>query len=95
MPTQINDRRIAFTVRGRVQGVGFRFWTQNLASELKIAGWVRNQFNGSVEGEAQGSPEAIERFIDYLHQGPSFSNVSSCNIQEKEIIDSEGFHIRF
>jgi acylphosphatase len=88
-------RRIHFTVKGRVQGVGFRYWTQNLASELQLSGWVKNQYDGSVEGEAQGAQDKVQRFAELLHQGPGFSRVEDVHTYFMEPKGNDGFHVRF
>ena len=51
-------------VWGRVQGVGFRFFTQQLAIQLEITGTVQNKMDGSVLAVAQGEPNAVGRFIE-------------------------------
>lgn len=59
------------TVTGRVQGVGFRFSTRQIAMELGIGGIVRNETDGSVYVEANGPKERIDYFIEQLRKGPS------------------------
>jgi acylphosphatase len=73
----------AFTgiVRGRVQGVGFRFFTQKRANELKLKGWVRNLPDGTVEVWAQGAPLALEQFMHSLEVGPVGSWVEEAQFQ--------------
>lgn len=51
---------------GRVQGVGFRYQAMGYARELGLTGWVRNDYDGSVEMEVQGAPEHIDRFLAQL-----------------------------
>jgi acylphosphatase len=68
-------KRVALVVSGRVQGVGFRFFTRERAEERGVSGWVRNRYDGNVEMEAQGSPEQIEQFIADLWEGPMFGHV--------------------
>lgn len=63
--------RRGFRVTGRVQGVGFRWWTRKTASGLGLAGTVRNRVDGSVEVHAEGPGEAVERFARALRNGPS------------------------
>lgn len=67
------DGEIKFkaTIHGRVQGVGFRFTTNQLAQELDIRGIVRNESDGTVYVEAVGAEEQIDTFIKRLAQGPS------------------------
>jgi len=59
-----------FTVTGRVQGVGFRYFVLRQARELNINGWVRNRADASVEIWAEGSSLDIETLETLLHQGP-------------------------
>ncbi|MDH3680030.1 MAG: acylphosphatase [Acidimicrobiia bacterium] len=62
----------AFTaiVKGRVQGVGFRFTTWRLAAELGVLGWVRNRPDGSVEVWAQGTEDSLAALASFLDNGP-------------------------
>ena len=69
--------RIAFLVSGDVQGVGFRYFTREQASAAGLAGWVRNRFDGKVEGEAEGSEVALAAFVDQLRRGPVTASVDS------------------
>src|SRR5947207_15835423 len=59
------------SVRGRVQGVGFRDALQREARRFGVTGWVRNRADGSVEAVLQGSPEAVEKVIDWARRGPT------------------------
>jgi acylphosphatase len=63
-------------VRGRVQGVGFRWFVRERARRLGLAGWVRNRVDGSVEVFAQGQPDALDRLRQDLLAGPSGAKVS-------------------
>lgn len=68
--------RMAFQVHGRVQGVGFRYFVLDQAEGLGLAGWVRNEYDGTVSGEASGEPEAMEIFRRELERGPAMAYVS-------------------
>jgi acylphosphatase len=68
--------RMAFSVHGRVQGVGFRYYVREQAWDLGIAGFVRNEFDGTVTGEAAGDPAPMESFRRLLERGPSMSYVT-------------------
>lgn len=68
--------RMAFSVHGRVQGVGFRYYVREQAWGLGIAGWVRNEFDGTVTGEAAGDPLPMEEFRRMLASGTSMSYVT-------------------
>jgi acylphosphatase len=64
-----------YIVRGRVQGVAFRYYTQRTAHELGVTGTVKNLYNGDVEVYAQGAEEAIKKFEDFLNRGPISARV--------------------
>lgn len=82
-----------FIFYGYVQGVGFRFRAVNAARSLGLTGWVRNEWDGSVEMEVQGEKEAMDLLIERLQAG-SFIRIE--RMEEKEIaVQSEsGFHAR-
>jgi acylphosphatase len=69
-------KTIRVTVRGRVQGVGFRNWIARRARKLELAGWVRNRSDGSVEILAAGDDQAIDRLVEAARQGPPFARVA-------------------
>jgi acylphosphatase len=71
-----------FLVRGRVQGVGFRWFVEREAHILKIAGWVRNNSNGTVEVVAQGTRDQLSGLRSRLQQGPRAARVD--DVQESE-----------
>lgn len=66
-----------FTVRGRVQGVGFRWWARARALELGLVGTVRNREDGAVEVVAAGPPISLRKFRSLLHEGPPGALVES------------------
>ena len=68
-------KRIEANVRGRVQGVSFRYYTQLEAQRLGLTGWVRNELDGSVKVVAEGSKEDLDRLLDYLEHGPRMAVV--------------------
>jgi acylphosphatase len=68
---------IHVTVKGRVQGVGYRNWTYSQAKLLKLTGWVKNLPEGDVEIAAEGSEGALQSFLTFLKAGPSLAKVSS------------------
>src|ERR1700685_187599 len=65
------------TIRGRVQGVGFRAWAELTALELGIEGWVRNRRDGSVEAVLAGSEEAVLTMVESCHDGPPGANIAT------------------
>jgi acylphosphatase len=71
-----------YLVRGRVQGVGFRWFVEREAHLLGIAGWVRNNSNGGVEVLAQGTREQLSGLRSRLGQGPRAARVD--DVEESE-----------
>jgi len=71
-------------IYGKVQGVGFRYFTKNVANSLGVKGWVRNNPDGTVEVLACADKETLERFLDKLRVGPPLSNVESIKYEFKE-----------
>lgn len=64
-------------VRGRVQGVGYRYAMIEAARRLRISGWVRNRRDGTVEALVQGEAEAIEHLLTWCHSGPPSARVTA------------------
>jgi acylphosphatase len=75
MTDEIQARR--FIVRGRVQGVGFRWFVEREAHILGIAGWVRNNPDGSVEVLAQGTRDQLSGLKSRLREGPRAARVDA------------------
>ena len=67
-------------VHGRVQGVGFRDFTQRRAVELGLTGWVRNESDGTVEVTAEGERATLERFVAFLRRGPNAAHVTQLDL---------------
>ncbi len=76
--------RLSLVVRGRVQGVGFRWYVQREAADLGVAGEVRNRFDGSVEIEAEGARAALERLAALVRQGPPGARVTDVEVRWSE-----------
>jgi acylphosphatase len=72
-----------YIVRGRVQGVGFRWFIEREAHILGIAGWVRNNADGSVEVLAQGSRDQLSGLRSRLREGPRAARVDA--VEESEV----------
>lgn len=77
-------------VRGRVQGVGFRYSSLNEARSLRLSGWVRNESDGSVSVRVEGEQSAVDQFISWLQTGPSFSSVDNVTVSDLNPDDSLG-----
>ena len=68
---------IHVTIRGRVQGVGYRAWVEYQASASELEGWVRNRRDGSVEAVFAGSPTAVAEMVALCRHGPPGSRVEA------------------
>jgi acylphosphatase len=83
-------------VSGRVQGVGFRYFTQRKAESLGLGGFVRNRPDGDVELEAQGPEEQVQALLDTVRKGPGMGFVSRVVSDIRPVeASSPGFEIRF
>ena len=76
------------TARGRVQGVGFRWWVRSAAERYGVRGWVANRADGSVEIFAEGAADDLARFLIDAEEGPPYSRVESF---VKSPAEPEGF----
>ena len=89
------QKAIVATVRGRVQGVGFRYSTLRVAAGLDLTGWVANQPDGSVRTWAQGSA-AVDRFLGFLEEGPPSSQIIGVDVVDTTPDDTlHGFEVRY
>lgn len=68
-------------VKGRVQGVNFRYYTMMRASELHLTGWVRNLPERAVEVTAEGTRAQLEQLLMFLNQGPPSAHVTSVEVE--------------
>lgn len=71
-------------VRGRVQGVGFRYDARMIARSLGLVGWVANLSDGGVETYAEGTELAINKYMQWLQHGPPGARVDSLDITERQ-----------
>ena len=86
------ERALIF-VRGRVQGVGFRWWTRIEAARLGLRGQVRNCPDGTVEVLARGEAEQLDHLFDLLERGPPPAHVTRVERHATSGIEVDGFHI--
>jgi len=82
-----------YFVRGRVQGVGFRYFVQKHAAELGLRGYARNLDDGRVEVYAIGPPDKLSELEGYLHTGPRWSDVRGVDKMEAAIEQYRSFQI--
>jgi len=80
-----------YLVRGRVQGVGFRYFTHAAAVRAGLSGWVRNNPDGSVEAVFEGAPEAVEALIAWCHRGPAGARVDDVRVELEAPSGERGF----
>jgi acylphosphatase len=71
-------------VHGAVQGVFFRDSTRQRARHRGVAGWVRNNRDGTVEAVFEGEADAVERLLDYVREGPRGADVSRVDVAEED-----------
>ncbi len=89
---------VRFTVRGAVQGVGYRAFAQREAAALGLRGWVRNRWDGTVEGVAIGGEEKLAAFRRALQRGPAAARVERVEmtpaaLDREELAGISGFRI--
>ncbi len=84
----MNKKAIILQISGRVQGVGFRYYTQKKVDELGIKGYAKNRPDGSVFIEAEGEEETLEAFVFWCEEGPAWARVSKV---EKQEIPPQGY----
>ncbi|HET7627658.1 MAG TPA: acylphosphatase [Bacillales bacterium] len=85
-------RRVHVVVHGIVQGVGFRYYTEQQAFSYQIKGWVRNVPDGTVEIDAEGNERNVERFLEAVKRGSRQASVSKIEVSD---IAEAGAHDSF
>lgn len=88
MPKHYNIR-----ILGIVQGVSFRWWVYNAANEFNIAGFVKNEDDGSVLIEAEGKEDDLEKFMDRIKAGPPAARITEFKREEGKIKKYKNFQI--
>lgn len=68
-------------ITGRVQGVAYRAYAQDSADELGLRGWVKNNTDGSVLVRAQGAPDVLKEYVEYLHEGSLRADVATVSVE--------------
>ena len=87
-------RTVRVRIAGRVQGVGYRYWTEDEAIELALAGWVRNRRDGSVEALFSGAEDCVADMLRRCRQGPAAAVVASVEVLEEGGDAPGGFQVR-
>ena len=84
-----------FVISGRVQNVGFRYFTQNAAAREGVAGWVQNLPDGRVEAFIEGDEDAVTRVERAIRSGPPGARVDNIYVQDDEAVGTlKGFRIK-
>ena len=79
------------TVSGRVQGVGFRWAITERARSRGVAGWARNQPDGTVEAVLEGPPEAVDALVAWIRRGPPGARVDDVTVEQEAPVGESGF----
>ena len=85
---------VILTIQGHVQGVGFRYFVMQKATNYTICGFVKNLMNGNVYIEAQGEPENLQLFVNACKQGPSHAWVENVIVQYCPVQNFQSFERR-
>jgi acylphosphatase len=88
------QRSVQVRIDGNVQGVGFRNWTQRLAGQLALTGWVRNRRDGSVEAVFCGPEAAVSEALQRCRVGPRSAKVTDVSVIAEHTPIVDGFEIR-
>ena len=85
-----------YYISGQVQGVGYRYFAQRVARDLRVRGWARNLDDGRVEVLAVGTPHQLEDFEGELRVGPPRADVRGIAVEDSPTLDAinAGFYIR-
>jgi acylphosphatase len=86
-------KAIQARVTGRVQGVSFRWYAQEQARRLGVAGWVRNEPDGSVLLHAEGEDQAVDELVAWCHDGPGLARVGDVAVREASPTGATSFDI--
>lgn len=78
------NKRVCVIVEGRVQGVFFRSYTQQMAQRLGLGGWVQNRPDRSVESVVEGEQGRVDQMIQWFYQGSPMSMVTGVKVTEEE-----------
>jgi len=87
-------RSVDIRVTGRVQGVSFRYHAQAEARRFGVAGWVRNEPDGSVAAHLEGDPESVDAMLAWCREGPAYARVAGVDVRTAEPTGVRGFDVR-
>jgi acylphosphatase len=87
------QRSVRVRITGGVQGVGYRYWTEAAAAELRLTGWVRNRRDGSVEALFAGSADAVAEMLARCRDGPRSAVVETVTVVEEGAAAPASFEV--
>ena len=87
-------KHLLITVTGRVQNVGFRYYTHKKALEYSVSGYVMNCPDGSVYIEAEADGPNLQTFLEWLRKGPSWARITEVMVTEAPLAEFALFEIR-
>jgi len=87
-------RRVHVTVSGVVQGVGYRYTMQHVATHEGATGWVRNLRDGRVEAEVEGTDSQVDAVLAWMAEGPRGGRVTGAQVRDVTLVGGTGFEIR-
>ena len=94
MDAERSDRRcVRVRIEGSVQGVGFRYWTERVATELGLTGWVRNRRDGTVEALFCGPAQDVAEMLERCREGPRAARDTAVEIVEEGSTAPDGFEV--
>jgi len=87
-------RSYKITIKGKVQGVAYRFNAQAIAHKLNLTGYVKNQFSGNVFAHVEGKEDDINKFIDWCYLGSRLAKVTEVDAEETDFVGFQTFEIK-
>ncbi|MFO8068259.1 MAG: acylphosphatase [Bacteroidales bacterium] len=91
----MSKKAVQISVKGKVQGVGYRYFAQKSAENSNVKGFVKNMPDGSVFIEAEGEEKDVDTFIDYCKAGPNWARVTDIVVNDSAISNYSGFEVRY
>jgi acylphosphatase len=86
---------VDITVKGRVQGVSFRYYLDREARRHGVSGWVRNEPDGSVAAHFEGDDGAVDALVEWCRSGPPLAHVQHVAVRPAQVAGMSSFDVRF
>ena len=91
---ETGTRMVHVRIEGRVQGVGFRYWTERAATGLDLSGWVCNRRDGGVEAVFSGPADAVAEMLERCRRGPPSARVDFVKVLDEGDPVPDGFQVK-